>query len=67
MTRPFFSKDRISHFDLFDRHAGKVPSPLWGPNGVIYAFGCLETAINKIRERMDTGEAIEFQVITNHG
>ncbi|KAH9950984.1 cytochrome P450 [Amylocystis lapponica] len=21
MTRPFFSKDRISHFDLFDRHA----------------------------------------------
>lgn len=22
MTRPFFSKDRISHFDNFDRHAG---------------------------------------------
>ena len=22
MTRPFFTKDRISHFDLFDRHAG---------------------------------------------
>ncbi|KAI0693627.1 cytochrome P450 [Cerioporus squamosus] len=21
MTRPFFSKDRISHFDIFDRHA----------------------------------------------
>ncbi|RDX55061.1 cytochrome P450 [Lentinus brumalis] len=21
MTRPFFSKDRISHFDMFDRHA----------------------------------------------
>lgn len=21
MTRPFFSRDRISHFDLFDRHA----------------------------------------------
>ena len=21
MTRPFFSKDRISHFDNFDRHA----------------------------------------------
>jgi cytoskeletal protein CcmA (bactofilin family) len=20
MTRPFFTKDRISHFDLFDRH-----------------------------------------------
>jgi hypothetical protein len=21
MTRPFFTKDRISHFDIFDRHA----------------------------------------------
>ena len=21
MTRPFFSRDRISHFDIFDRHA----------------------------------------------
>jgi hypothetical protein len=21
MTRPFFSKDRISHFDIFDKHA----------------------------------------------
>ena len=21
MTRPFFSRDRISHFELFDRHA----------------------------------------------
>jgi hypothetical protein len=21
MTRPFFSKDRVSHFDIFDRHA----------------------------------------------
>lgn len=21
MTRPFFTRDRISHFDLFDRHA----------------------------------------------
>jgi len=24
MTRPFFSRDRISHFDLFDRHAEGV-------------------------------------------
>ena len=21
MTRPFFSKERISHFDIFERHA----------------------------------------------
>lgn len=21
MTRPFFTKDRISHFDIFNRHA----------------------------------------------
>jgi hypothetical protein len=24
MTRPFFSKDRISHFDIFDRHASNA-------------------------------------------
>ncbi|KDR74361.1 hypothetical protein GALMADRAFT_250232 [Galerina marginata CBS 339.88] len=24
MTRPFFSKDRISHFDIFDRHAAEA-------------------------------------------
>ncbi|TFK48292.1 cytochrome P450 [Heliocybe sulcata] len=24
MTRPFFTKDRISHFDIFDRHAEQV-------------------------------------------
>ncbi|PSR74975.1 hypothetical protein PHLCEN_2v9389 [Hermanssonia centrifuga] len=24
MTRPFFSRDRISHFELFDRHAGQA-------------------------------------------
>ena len=24
MTRPFFTRDRISHFDIFDRHAEDV-------------------------------------------
>lgn len=24
MTRPFFSKDRIAHFDIFERHAVEV-------------------------------------------
>lgn len=24
MTRPYFSRDRISHFELFDRHTGKT-------------------------------------------
>ena len=24
MTRPFFTKDRISHFENFDRHADEV-------------------------------------------
>ena len=28
MTRPFFSKDRISHFDIFDRHAADALSQL---------------------------------------
>ncbi|KAF7303478.1 Cytochrome P450 monooxygenase [Mycena indigotica] len=28
ITRPFFSRDRISHFDLFDRHADDVVSLL---------------------------------------
>ncbi|KAL1754622.1 cytochrome P450 [Schizophyllum commune] len=26
MTRPFFSKDRIAHFDIFDRHAADILS-----------------------------------------
>ncbi|EGN93507.1 hypothetical protein SERLA73DRAFT_163545 [Serpula lacrymans var. lacrymans S7.3] len=26
MTRPFFNRDRISHFDIFDRHANKTVS-----------------------------------------
>jgi hypothetical protein len=30
MTRPFFSRDRISHFDLFDRHASDVIALLKG-------------------------------------
>ncbi|EIW61465.1 cytochrome P450 monooxygenase pc-3 [Trametes versicolor FP-101664 SS1] len=41
MSRPFFSRERISHFELFDRHA--------------------ETAINKIKERMRSGVALDFQ------
>ena len=24
MTRPYFTKDRISHFEMFDRHAGML-------------------------------------------
>ncbi|KAJ7212195.1 cytochrome P450, partial [Mycena pura] len=28
MTRPFFSRDRISHFEIFDRHADQVISHL---------------------------------------
>lgn len=28
MTRPFFSKDRVSHFDIFDRHAANSLSQL---------------------------------------
>lgn len=28
MARPFFSKDRISHFDIFDRHAEDVVSQM---------------------------------------
>ncbi|EDR04930.1 cytochrome P450 [Laccaria bicolor S238N-H82] len=28
MTRPFFSKDRISHFDIFDRHASDALNQL---------------------------------------
>ncbi|KAL0953039.1 hypothetical protein HGRIS_007241 [Hohenbuehelia grisea] len=41
MTRPFFSRDRISHYELFDRHA--------------------DIAILKIKERMRSGFAIDFQ------
>lgn len=41
MTRPFFSKDRISHFEIFGRHA--------------------DEAIVLIKERLNTGHAIDIQ------
>ncbi|KAG5653247.1 hypothetical protein H0H81_001504 [Sphagnurus paluster] len=41
MTRPFFTRDRISDFELFDRHA--------------------DTAIALIKQRMQSGHAIDFQ------
>ncbi|KAI9066444.1 cytochrome P450 monooxygenase pc-3 [Trametes sanguinea] len=41
MSRPFFSRERISHFELFDRHA--------------------ETALNKIKERVRSNVAFDFQ------
>ncbi|KAH9900019.1 cytochrome P450 monooxygenase pc-3 [Cubamyces lactineus] len=41
MSRPFFSRERISHFELFDRHA--------------------ETALNKIKERVRSNIAFDFQ------
>lgn len=30
MTRPFFSKDKIAHFDIFDRHAADALSQMKG-------------------------------------
>ncbi|KAI0337412.1 cytochrome P450 monooxygenase pc-3 [Trametopsis cervina] len=41
MTRPFFTRDRITDFDIFDRHA--------------------EQAINKMKERLNEGYAVDFQ------
>jgi hypothetical protein len=43
MTRPFFNRDRITDFELFDRHA--------------------DTVITLIKDRMLTGESIDFQDI----
>ncbi|KAJ6513501.1 cytochrome P450 monooxygenase pc-1 [Mycena vulgaris] len=37
MTRPFFARDRISHFDIFDRHAAEVISLLKGRVNAGYA------------------------------
>lgn len=42
MTRPFFTRDRIRDFDIFDRHAN--------------------TVLMLIKERMSSGNAIDFQV-----
>ncbi|KAF9481093.1 cytochrome P450 [Pholiota conissans] len=41
ITRPMFTRERISHFDLFDRRA--------------------QQAIDKLRERLREGYAIDFQ------
>lgn len=34
MTRPFFSRERISHFELFDKHAGMLFREYIRPNNI---------------------------------
>ena len=63
MTRPFFSKERISHFEIFDRHAGELIFP---QHLLVLTIHHLETTIDKIKERMSMGDAIEFQVMSGH-
>ena len=38
MTRPFFSKDRIAHFDIFERHADEAVSAIQRRLRAGYAF-----------------------------
>ena len=42
MTRPFFAKDRVTDFGLFDTK--------------------VSMALQKMQERFNTGEAVDFQV-----
>ena len=64
MTRPFFSRDRISHFELFDRHAGKLVARVDVPAmpGTDPLFIPAEAALDKMSERLRAGYAIDFQV-----
>ncbi len=63
MTRPFFTRDRISHFELFERHAGTKHYP---PPSMLTPFP-VDHAIAKIKERHRDGYAIDFQVSIQHG
>lgn len=63
MSRPFFSRERISHFELFDRHAGTIQFPGGAPNLHLTLTRCpSETALNKIKERVRSNIAFDFQV-----
>jgi hypothetical protein len=37
MTRPFFSRDRVQHFDIFDRHTERVIALIKGRMAEGYA------------------------------
>ena len=61
MTRPYFTRDRISHFEMFDRHAGM---------SVVISFyvvaGCsmllpVDFAIKKMKAHFRNGHALDFQ------
>lgn len=61
MSRPFFSRERISHNEVFDKHAGKYQT-LLSLSGVVDLHKlALDTAINKMRTRLKEGYAVNFQ------
>lgn len=59
MTRPYFTRDRISHFEMFDRHAGEKLD-------ISSTFGCSspvrkDVALKKMKERFRGGHTLDFQ------
>ena len=51
MTRPFFSKDRISHFDIFDRHAADAIEQIKERMGQGYAVD-VQVRVHNARPRL---------------
>ena len=62
MSRPFFTKERIGHFELFERHTGMILDwPLMRVR-CDHRTPNVELALGKIRERAQSGTAFDFQV-----
>ena len=59
MTRPYFTRDRISHFEMFNRHAGMpaVPAIYITVDRSIYA----DSAIKKMKAHFRNDHALDFQ------
>lgn len=65
MSRPFFSRERISHFELFDRHAGTFNRFVRVRISKLTVH-LTDTTLNLMRERTRSNTPFDFQVLHRH-
>ena len=63
MTRPFFSKDRITHFDIFDRYAHPLHHRIlrFEPTSDCIMPRHAEHTLNKVAARLKEGVPVNWQ------